>query len=204
MKKKIRILAAGDFHGNKDIARKLANIAEKEDVELVILNGDIVEDHEPHGIVGYFINKNKRVILIPGNHESVSTIEMLANMYKATNLHNVYYVILGDVGIFGSAGVTIGLSGLPEEQIFENLKKGFEKIKHLPTKIMVTHGHPSGTLMEKFSQFVRGSDGVRKAIDVLKPDIAICGHVHEAEGIEEKLGNTTLINVGKSGKIIEV
>ena len=38
---KIRILAAGDFHGNKGIARKLADLAEKENVDLIILNGDI-------------------------------------------------------------------------------------------------------------------------------------------------------------------
>jgi len=58
--------------------------------------------------------------------------------------------------------------------------------------------------MEKFSRFVAGSEGVKKAIDLLKPDIAICGHVHEAEGIEERIGSTKLINVGKSGKIIEL
>jgi len=201
--KKIRILAAGDFHGNKDIAKKLADLAEKENIDLVLLNGDIVEDNQPHGIVGYFVSKNKKVVLIPGNHESVSTIEMLSEIYKVKNLHNDY-LIIGDVGIFGLSGVTIGFSALSEEEIFENLKKNFEKIKHLPKKIMLTHGHPSDTMMEKFSRFVTGSQGVKRAIDLLKPEIAICGHVHEAEGIEEKVGSTRLINVGKSGKIIEL
>ena len=200
---KIRILAAGDFHGNKGIARKLADLAEKENVDLIILNGDIVEDNNPHGIIGYFANKNKKIGIVPGNHESVSTIEMLSGIYNAKNLHDDY-LIIGDVGIFGLSGVTIGFSSLSEDEIFANLKKNFEKIKYLPKKIMVTHGHPSGTMMEKFSRFVAGSEGVKKAIDLLKPDIAICGHVHEAEGIEERIGSTKLINVGKSGKIIEL
>jgi len=58
--------------------------------------------------------------------------------------------------------------------------------------------------MENFSQFVKGSSGLKKAIDKIKPDIVVCGHVHEAEGIEEKIGNTTIINAGKKGTIIEL
>jgi len=69
---------------------------------------------------------------------------------------------------------------------------------------MVTHVHPSKTLMAKLSSFVPGSTGVRRAIKKFQPDIAICSHVHEAEGIEEKIGRTKVINVGRKGKIIEV
>jgi Icc-related predicted phosphoesterase len=58
--------------------------------------------------------------------------------------------------------------------------------------------------MESFSHFVKGSIGLRKAIEATKPDVVFCGHVHEAEGIEEKIGNTLVINVGKKGKIIEL
>ena len=69
---------------------------------------------------------------------------------------------------------------------------------------MVTHVHPTDTKMEKFTKSFPGSTGVKKAIDVFKPDILLCSHVHEAEGIEEKVGNTRIINVGKKGKIIEL
>ena len=84
------------------------------------------------------------------------------------------------------------------------LKKGHDKIKDLGKKIMVTHVHPAGTKMEKFTQFFPGSDGIRKAIESFKPNIMLCSHVHEAEGIEEKIGNTTVINVGKKGKIFDI
>ena len=69
---------------------------------------------------------------------------------------------------------------------------------------MVTHVHPSGTKMEKFTSIFHGSEGVRKAIKKFKPDILLCSHVHEAEGIEEKVGKTKVINVGKKGKIIDI
>ena len=84
------------------------------------------------------------------------------------------------------------------------LKKGYRYIKDCKKKIMVTHVHPSGTIMEKLTRFFPGSTGVKQAVEELKPDILFCSHVHEAEGIEEIIGKTRVINVGRKGKIIEV
>ena len=127
----------------------------------------------------------------------------MAELYNVVNLHG-YSVRYKDVGIFGCGGANIGLHQLSDEEIFNTLKRSFNDIKDLPKKIMVTHVHPSESTMEKFTSFFQGSKGVRKAIDEFKPDIAICGHVHEAEGIEEKIGKTRVINVGRKGKIIEI
>jgi Icc-related predicted phosphoesterase len=49
-----------------------------------------------------------------------------------------------------------------------------------------------------------GSSAVTRAIKAFKPDIAICSHIHEADGIEDTLGSTRLICASKKGKIIEV
>jgi Icc-related predicted phosphoesterase len=202
---KTKILAAGDFHSDRNISQKLALLAEKEEVDLVILNGDIVEEDKTEGIIGPFVAKNKKIIIIPGNHESIATADFLAELYKITNLHS-YYIKFKNVGFFGCGGATIGLTQLTEDEIYETLKRSFEKIKDMPKKVMVTHVHPAGTLMEKFSQFefMKGSTGVRKAIEAFNPDILICGHVHEAEGIEELVGKTRVFNVGKKGKIINI
>lgn len=203
MKKKFKLLAAGDFHGDKSAAKRLADLAEKEDVDLVILNGDLVEEQDTSGIIGPFVAKKRKVIILPGNHETIATTDFLAELYNVTNLHG-YYIKFNDIGLFGCGGANVGLSQLSENEIYDTLKKGFEKIKDSPKKIMVTHIHPAGSLMESFSKFVKGSVGLRKAIDKFKPDILICGHVHEAEGIEEIVGKTKVINVGKKGKIIHI
>jgi Icc-related predicted phosphoesterase len=58
--------------------------------------------------------------------------------------------------------------------------------------------------MSKLSVFVPGSSGVRKAIEELQPDIAFCSHVHEAEGIEERIGKTRVINVGTKGFFLDI
>ncbi len=201
---KLRILAAGDLHGDTDLAEKLAEKAKKEKADLVVLCGDLtLADSSTKNLIGPFVKRHEKVVIIPGNHETIATADFLSELYGVKNLHG-YSVKYKDIGIFGAGGANIGLFQLDEKEIYDLLKKGFDKIKYLEKKIMVTHVHPTGTKMEKFTKFFPGSKGVKRAIDMLKPDILLCSHVHEAEGIEEKVGKTRVINVGKRGKIIEI
>ena len=62
--------------------------------------------------------------------------------------------------------------------------------------------HAQGTKSELSGW--EGSRSIRKAIEQFKPDILIHSHIHEAEGIEDKIGKTKIINVGRKGKIIEL
>lgn len=200
----MRILAAGDFHGDSSLAKRLAERADKEEADLVILCGDLIEmDRPSDNILRPFMQKNKKVLLIPGNHETVAMADFLADFYGAKNIHG-YSVRYKDIGIFGAGGANIGLHRLSENEIFKLLEEGSKRIDYLEKKVMVTHVPPSGTKMEKFSNFVKGSKGVRKAVEELNPDILLCSHIHEAEGIEEKIGNTRVINVGRKGKIIDL
>jgi hypothetical protein len=131
----------------------------------------------------------------------------MAEVYEpyARNIHG-YSVKYKEVGIFGAGGATnVGpVPPIDETEMYDMLKKGFDNIRSLKRKIMVTHIHPTDTKIEKFSRFVPGSDAVRKAVETFKPDILLCGHVHEAEGLEEMVGKTRVINVGRKGKIIRI
>lgn len=201
----MKILAAGDLHGDTLAAKELAEKAEKENVDYIILCGDLTfGERSTEGIIGPFVAKGKKVILIQGNHETLATADFLAELYGAKNLHGHSIKTKENIGIFGCGGANIGISQLSDDEIFEKLEEGFENIKDLTKKIMVTHVHPSETKMEQFTQFFPGSKGVTKAIRIFKPDFLLCSHVHEAEGIEEKIGNTRIVNVGKKGKIIEI
>lgn len=201
---RLRILASGDIHGDSGLASRLAERAVKENVDLVILCGDLtLAEHGTEGIIGPFVKSKKKVLLIPGNHETVATADFLAQLYGVKNLHGES-AIYEDVGIFGCGGANIGSHQLSEDEFYSMLSYSNSKVKHLSKRIMVTHVHPSGTLMERFTSIFPGSTGVRKAIEKLQPDILFCSHVHEAEGIEEKIGATRVINVGRKGKIVEI
>ena len=198
-KKKLRILAAGDIHGSSKATKELAEKADREKVDLVILAGDITSPVETRNLLKPFKDKHKKVLLIPGNHDSFATVDFLSELYNMKNLQG-YSVRYDDVGIFGAGG-GIGID-VSERGIFNALKKGNDYLRGLKKKIMVTHVHAQGTKSE-FSGF-EGSSGIRKAIQKFKPNIFIHSHIHEAEGIEEKIGKTKVINVGSKGKVIEI
>lgn len=198
--KKFKILAAGDFHGDSSRTKKLAEKAEKENVDLVILTGDITGIIETEDLLKPFLKKGKKVIFVPGNWETKETADFLSNLYGVKNIEE-HYVKYKNIGIFGIGSPNWQLD-LNEEKTFNKLKRDFKKIKDLEKKIMVSHIHAAGTKSE-FSG-IPGSKALRKAIKEFQPDLFISGHIHEAEGLQEKIGKTMVINVGKKGKIIEI
>ncbi|GBE20515.1 MAG TPA: hypothetical protein ENG87_00870 [Candidatus Pacearchaeota archaeon] len=201
--KKTKILAIGDIHGDTGLVKKMAEKAKKENVDLVILTGDLTfAEMSTKNLIGPFLKAKKQVLLIHGNHESIATADFLADLYSPTrNIHG-YSFKKNDIGIFGAGGADIGFDIVNESNIFNILKKGYEEIKDSKKKIMVTHMHAKGTKSE-FSGW-EGSKGIRKAIEKFKPDFLIHSHIHEAEGIEDKIGKTKVINVGRKGRIIEI
>jgi hypothetical protein len=197
----MKVLAVGDIHGDKSLAKELAERADQENVDFVVMCGDISNSDENfEGIVGLF---KQKVLMVPGNHDSDATVDFLAELYKARNLEGYGYN-LGEVGFFGCGSVVQGVFQKHEREILEMLKRGASYVKDCKKKVLVSHTHPVGTKMERFSDFVHGSESLRTAIDELKPDFVFCSHVHEAEGIEEMIGDTRVINVGRKGKILEI
>ena len=199
----MKILAAGCLHNDSALVKKLAEQAVEEDVDFVVLCGDLTQAEESVDyIIGPFKKRGKQVLFVPGNHETFATAEFLAEKYEAINLHGTSYQV-GDVGFFGCGGANCGVFQLSEQEIHDTLHEAHDSLGDVKKKIMITHVHPSGTLMENLSNFVRGSSGLYDAIKKLKPDILLCGHVHEGSGIEEKLHDTKVINVCRRGTIVE-
>ncbi len=200
--KKTKILAIGDIHGNQGLIKRLAEKAKKQNIDLVILAGDLTMfEDSTKNLIGPFTKAKKPVLIIPGNHETASTIEFITEKYpNVRNIHGGYYK-KGDLGIFGAGGGDVVII-TPDKEIFYLLEKSHEKIKNSKKKIMVTHMHPAGSKSE-FSGFP-GSKSVREAIMKFKPDILINAHIHEAGGIEEKIQDTKVINVSKKEKIFKI
>ena len=198
----MKILAVSDVHGDKLFMQEMAAKGKKENVDLVILAGDLVgHNGDVSGLVGPFVKEGLEVAVLPGNHEGLAEIGFMVDKYGAKNLHG-YHIRKGDVGIFGCGYADVGVHQLNEEEFFSTLVKGHNAVKDLQKRIMVTHIQPSESVIGM--GIWPGSSGVRKAIKELKPDLHICGHIHETHGIEEMIEGTKVVNVGKSGKIFEI
>ncbi|MBR9683649.1 hypothetical protein GOV03_03865 [Candidatus Woesearchaeota archaeon] len=198
----MKILALSDIHGDKDFVRKMAEKGAKEKVDLVLIAGDFVGfDGSVDGLIGPFKEKGLEVGIVPGNHEGLAEVGFLVEKYGIKNLHG-YILKKGDVGIFGCGYGDVGLHQLTEEDFFKTLKEGHERLSGIKKKIMITHVQPQNSIIGL--GIWPGSSGVRKAVEELQPDFHLCGHVHETGGIEEVMGKTKIINVGKTGRIIEI
>ncbi len=201
----MKILAASDIHADLDTVEKLAKKAKEKNVDLVVLAGDLtVLGKGLEGLLKPLTNSKKKIAIIPGNHESEADIFFLSKKYPDTlyNLHQ-YSFKVGDVGFFGCGLANIGPNEISEDEVRSRIERSFNYVKDAKRKVLVVHMPPYKTKLDTVGRNVNiGSKAVREMIEKLKPDKCICGHVHETFGLEDKIGETEVFNVGPKGKII--
>ena len=204
MRKRMKILAASDLHGDSKLTKRLALRAEEEKVDLVLLCGDLTGFKESKDLIKPFKDRGQKVIILPGNWDSFATVDFLAQLYGVTNIHG-YSAVYQGVGFFGagSASTAIGpRSGISEKELFSTLEKAHSGLKGIEKKVMLTHMHPAGGISESVG--FRGSDSIVKALKKFKPDLLLHGHMHETFGMEDTIAGTKVINVGRDGVILEI
>ncbi len=94
-----------------------------------------------------------------------------------------------------------------ESKKAQGILKRFGKVD-----ILVCHQPPYGILDKvNFPGVPKGWKGKHAGSKIIlnyikkyQPKYVFCGHIHEGEGIEDKIGKTKVIQVGRKGKIIEV
>ena len=197
----MKILAVADIHSDKGLLEKIIDMIKKEKPDLVILAGDITFFGEDNiGIFRILKKYCKYILFVPGNHEDLSLAYLWEKRYDAINLHCKFFKI-GNIGIIGIGGGNVPIFTVTEEEIEKYLTKLFHYIKDCEKKIVVTHVHPERTFSSRFG---KGSEKLYEFIKKFQPDLVIHGHMHEGGGVEEKLGKTTVINVARFPKIIEI
>ncbi|MCL4399459.1 metallophosphoesterase [Candidatus Parvarchaeota archaeon] len=203
----MKILAASDLHGDIGAVKRLAKKAKSENVDLIILAGDLsIFGEGLEGLLKPFSDIKKKVAVIPGNHDSEADIFMLKRKYPDIlyDLHS-YAFKIGDVGFFGCGLANIGPNVLSESQIKKKIENSFRYISSAKKKVMVVHVPPYNTKLDSIGRNIKvGSTSVRESIEKLKPDKCICGHIHETFNLEDRLGDTSIFNVGPKGKVIEI
>jgi Icc-related predicted phosphoesterase len=197
MKKKLKILAASDLQGQKSIAEKLAKKAKKNKVDLVVLAGDINEaGHGDSRMLEPFVQAGQKVIFVPGNWDTSKEHKEMKGDGRSIDGAYVNYEGVGIIGM-GDEDWKMEL----DDEDFRKVEYNFKKMK-TKKNILVSHLHARGTKAE-FSG-IEGDEVVRRAVEKFKPDILISGHIHEAEGLEDKIGKTNVFHVGPKGKVLEI
>src|SRR3989344_1908365 len=138
MNKKTKFLAISDIHGDTSLVKRLAEKAEKENIDIVILAGDLTwMEKSINNLVGPFIkNKNRKVLILHGNHESIATIDFLSEMYPDTKNMHAYSIKHSNIGIFGVGGANFGKEPMTEKDFKNALEQAHNYIKEINKKIL--------------------------------------------------------------------
>ena len=203
----MKILCIADIHGDVEGVKKAREYAEKNGIKDILILGDF----PGHGVFNNIVTsmeqirivlgelKGFNVMAIPGNCDPQNSSDLFEE-YKV-NLHEKVLDIAG-VKIIGFGGSNITPFGTPSEysenDIYERLKKLMPK-KNEKT-ILAVHCPPMDTNCDKTGNYAHaGSSAIRRIIEELQPDLCICSHIHEAGGSIDKIGETTVANIGRLG-----
>ncbi|MBN2109578.1 MAG: metallophosphoesterase, partial [Methanosarcinaceae archaeon] len=189
----MRIFAIADPHGNYSSIRSLLELSGK--VDVVLIAGDITNFgpvEKAHELIGIF---DQMVMAIPGNCDPQSIIDVL-DASSAINLHNrsVNYEGITFVGAGGSNPTPFCTPFEIEEcDIARGLEESMDAAKESGNPVvLLTHAPPYGVLDTVGGRHV----GCRSIAAFLgKVDLIVCGHIHEARGMEKRNG-TVVVNPG--------
>jgi Icc-related predicted phosphoesterase len=68
--------------------------------------------------------------------------------------------------------------------------------------VLVVHSPPKGYVDRSRDDAHLGSEAVLRSIESTRPRFALCGHIHESWGQEERIGDTRVINLGPEGRLL--
>lgn len=188
----MKIVCISDTHGkHKEI--------ELPDGDLLIHAGDISGRGEIWQVESflqwYSAQPHTHKVLIAGNHDFLA--ERNAVLFQELVPENVIYLNDSGIEIEG-----IKIWGSPVSPWFYdwafNRQRGEEIKKHwdlIPenTDILITHGPAYGIRDLTFDGQKVGCEELNKRIFDIRPKLHLCGHIHEAYGVEE-IDGITFIN----------
>ncbi len=175
------------------------------EADLYIAAGDLTNFAKGLEKMGPLLkSKGDRMYVMPGNHETDVDIERFTATWGLQNFHN-RVISAGKYQIAGLGYSNITPFQTPGEYTEDQFEERLSAWRNIKPLILICHCPPKGTALDQASPGNHyGSPAVRKFIEEEQPEYFFCGHIHEAEGIEDVIGNTRGRNVGKRGYLLEI
>jgi uncharacterized protein len=199
--KTVKLLIFSDIHSDAKALERLMAI----DADYYFCAGDLVNWSRGLDAMGEILKKRgDRVYVIPGNHESDRQIADLCSRFGLNDFHG------GRIEIGGFQVVGLGYSNptpfdTPGEYSEEQLGDRLHLFDGVKPMIAVCHVPPRGTMLDRITNLKHaGSSAMREFLQREQPRYFFCGHIHEAAGAQEKLGETSAMNVGKKGYLLDL
>lgn len=191
----MRILAFSDLHRNRRAAKAVVDASRKADI--VVGAGDFATN----GIGLSETVDVLRAIAVPtifvaGNHDN------LAELRDACRDRDAIHVLHGDGRVIGGVsffGLGFEIPARRDDPWNQRLEEtgARELLKGCPEgAVLVTHSPPFGVADVQTTGVHEGSRAIREAVEVSKPWLHLCGHIHHAWGMSGVIGRCPVHNLG--------
>ncbi len=206
--KQAHYIAIGDIHDNVDCITRIPELATAKGL---IITGDITlwgGVQKAQKVIAPLAATTPLLFAQVGNMDKPEVTNWLEengwNIHTKAILLEQGVILLG-VGCSPETPFATP-SEYPEQQFTQWLKKmhtdamllqqEITQQNQTPQVLLVSHTPPYETACDKLTNGVSvGSKAIRTFIEETKPDICICGHIHEAKG-EDWIGTTHIVNPG--------
>lgn len=198
-----KLLLFSDLHADRRAAERLVQLTAE--VDILVGAGDFGNARRGIGIpIEVLRAVNKPAVLVPGNAESAEELAAACtNWPRATVLHGNGAIVDG-LRFFGIGG------GIPVTPFgpwsYDFTEEEAQKMLAAcdACDVLVSHSPPFGAVDVSSRGKQLGSTAVRAAVERLRPQLVVCGHIHESGGKQAQIGPTLVVNAGPRGMIVEV
>ena len=203
----MKLFVISDIHGATRPVESAAALIR--DADAVVVAGDITRGRtrsEAADVIACIEQFSTRILAVHGNWDRREVGDLLEE--KGYSLHGTGRVLDG-TGFFGAGGSSPTPMGTAteytEEEIARILAAGYECVKEAPRAVLISHGPPRGVRDRTYLGMRGGSRSVRAFLETNPVSLCLCGHIHEAHGLE-RFHDTLVANAGsfKRGRYISV
>ncbi|MDR2123439.1 MAG: metallophosphoesterase [Desulfovibrio sp.] len=205
----------GDVHNDISL---LAGIPDLDRAEGIIISGDLTLGggvQEALRVLEPAARNAAKLFAQIGNMDKAEITTLLKD--RGWNLHAEAVRIFPGVYALGLGTCPVTPFHTPSEYTEERLAEWLEEtaaaaetafaaerasgtgdaaLRGQPARVLVSHTPPYGTACDRLKTGGHaGSRAVRDFIEKYRPEVCLCGHIHEARG-EDRLGPTQIVNPG--------
>ncbi|MFP3985286.1 MAG: metallophosphoesterase [Candidatus Bathyarchaeia archaeon] len=195
----MRILGTADFHDNVESFHRTVSKASKNNVDVVAVCGDVTHFgsiERAVSLLSILRDVSCPVLFVPGNCDPPNLVE---NNVEGLELIHGRCLKIGETEFLGVGGSSPSPFHTPfelsEMEIANTLERA-HKDYHSGKLVLVSHDPPKNTKVDISSSGEHvGSLSVRRFVEKVKPQLVLCGHIHEARGMD-RIGSSVIVNPG--------
>lgn len=193
----MKIYAVADIHAKPRRLETIRSVVADLRPDCVVIAGDIISYIRPGPALAALDALSVPVFVVRGNSDLSGLEKRFASFANITSLHG-RRVLFREIPLVGISGAI----PVPFRTRIRFVEKGlFSQIRSIVDErtILVVHPPPYGARDRVGGKVSAGSKGVRGLVQHARPQVLICGHIHEDAGID-RIGPTIIVNCCITGK----